>query len=66
MGRVRGSRAGAYECGKSHLFATEAAYYWYPWLWQNGGELLSEDGTQILFNSDEGKEAAEFYVGLAE
>ncbi|HEV2067120.1 MAG TPA: ABC transporter substrate-binding protein [Thermomicrobiales bacterium] len=48
------------------LFATEAAYYWYPWLWQNGGELLSEDGTQILFNSDEGKEAAEFYVGLAE
>lgn len=48
------------------LFATEAAYYWYPWLWQNGGELLSEDGTEILFNSDEGKEAAEFYVGLAE
>jgi multiple sugar transport system substrate-binding protein len=48
------------------LFATEAAYYWYPWLWQNGGELLSEDGSQILFNSDEGKEAADFYVGLAE
>lgn len=47
------------------MFATEAAYYWYPWLWQNGGELLSEDGTEILFNSDEGKEAAEFYVRLA-
>ncbi|MDQ3655522.1 MAG: sugar ABC transporter substrate-binding protein, partial [Chloroflexota bacterium] len=47
-------------------FATEAAYYWYPWLWQNGGELLSEDGTQILFNSDAGKEAAEFYVRLAD
>jgi multiple sugar transport system substrate-binding protein len=48
------------------LFAPEAAYYWYPFLWQNGGELLSEDGMEILFNSDEGKEAAEFYVGLAQ
>lgn len=48
------------------LFATEAAYYWYPWLWQNGGELLSEDGSEIAFDSEEGKEAAEFYVGLAE
>ncbi|MDQ4045238.1 MAG: ABC transporter substrate-binding protein, partial [Chloroflexota bacterium] len=48
------------------MFATEAAYYWYPWLWQNGGELLSEDGSEVLFNNEEGKEAAEFYVGLAE
>ncbi len=48
------------------MFAPEAAYYWYPWLWQNGGELLSEDGSEVLFASDEGKEAAEFYVGLAE
>lgn len=47
-------------------FATEAAYYWYPWLWQNGGELLSEDGTEIVFSSDAGKEAAEFYVRLAD
>jgi multiple sugar transport system substrate-binding protein len=46
------------------LFANEAAYYWYPWLWQAGGELLSEDQTQVLFNSEEGKRAAEFYVGL--
>jgi multiple sugar transport system substrate-binding protein len=48
------------------MFAPEAAYYWYPWLWQNGGELLSEDGTEIVFNSDEAKEAAEFYVNLAQ
>lgn len=48
------------------MFAPEAAYYWYPWLWQNGGDLLSEDGTEILFNNDKGKEAAEFYVGLAD
>jgi multiple sugar transport system substrate-binding protein len=47
------------------IFANEAAYYWYPWLWQNGGEILSEDGTEIRFNSPEGKEAAEFYIGLA-
>jgi multiple sugar transport system substrate-binding protein len=48
------------------IFAPEAAYYWYPYLWQNGGEILSADGTEILFNSDAGKEAAEFYVGLAQ
>ena len=43
----------------------ECAYYYYPYLWQNNGEILSPDGTEILFNSDAGKEAAEFYVGLA-
>jgi multiple sugar transport system substrate-binding protein len=48
------------------LFATEAAYYWYPWLWQTGGKVLSEDGQQILFNNEDGKRAAEFYVGLKE
>ena len=46
------------------LFAPESAYYWYPWLWQNGGELLSEDNQEVRFNSPEAKEAAEFYVGL--
>jgi ABC-type glycerol-3-phosphate transport system substrate-binding protein len=47
------------------LFAPESAYYWYPWLYQAGGDLLSEDG-EILFTSDEAKEAAEFYVGLTD
>ncbi|MBD0329572.1 MAG: sugar ABC transporter substrate-binding protein [Thermoleophilia bacterium] len=47
------------------LFATEAAYYWYPWLWQAGGEVLTEDG-EVAFTSDEAREAAEFYVGLRE
>ncbi len=47
------------------LFASEAAYYWYPWLYQAGGDLLSEDGKEVLFTSDEAKEAAEFYVNLA-
>jgi ABC-type glycerol-3-phosphate transport system substrate-binding protein len=48
------------------LFAPEAAYYWYPFLWQAGGDLLSEDGQEIAFDSPEGKQAAEFYVGLRE
>jgi len=46
------------------IFATEAAYYWYPWLWQAGGELLSQDGNDVLWDSEAGKRAAEFYVGL--
>jgi multiple sugar transport system substrate-binding protein len=48
------------------LFATEAAYYWYPWLYQAGGDLLSEDGSEVIFDSEEAKEAAEYYVGLTE
>jgi len=48
------------------LFATEAAYYWYPWLYQAGGELLSEDGKEVRFTTDEAKESAEFYVGLTD
>jgi len=48
------------------LFATEAAYYWYPWLYQAGGDLLSDDGKQVIFNSPEAKEAANFYVDLAQ
>jgi multiple sugar transport system substrate-binding protein len=42
----------------------ESAYYWYPWLWQAGGDLMNEDESAPLFNSEEGKQAAEFYVGL--
>jgi multiple sugar transport system substrate-binding protein len=46
------------------VFAPESAYYWYPWLWQNGGQLLSKDGKEVLFNSDAAKQAANYYVGL--
>jgi multiple sugar transport system substrate-binding protein len=48
------------------LFAPESAFYWYPWLWQSGGELLSEDGSEVLFTSDEAKQSADFYVGLTQ
>jgi multiple sugar transport system substrate-binding protein len=47
------------------LFASESAYYWYPWLWQAGGTLLSDDEKTPEFNSEEGKKAADFYVNLA-
>jgi multiple sugar transport system substrate-binding protein len=46
------------------VFAPESAYYFYPWLWQNGGELLSKDGKQVLFNSAAAKQAADYYIGL--
>jgi len=46
------------------VFAPESAYYWYPWLWQAGGQLLSKDGKQVLFNSATAKQAADYYVGL--
>jgi len=47
------------------VFAPEAAYYWYPWLYQAGGDLLSKDGQKVVFTSPEAKKAADFYVGLA-
>ncbi len=46
------------------MFASEAAYYWYPWLYQAGGDLLSADGKKVLFTSDAAKKAAKFYVNL--
>jgi ABC-type glycerol-3-phosphate transport system substrate-binding protein len=48
------------------IFSSEAAYYWYPWLWQAGGDLLSADGQDVAFDSPEGIEAAEFYVELGQ
>jgi multiple sugar transport system substrate-binding protein len=48
------------------IFAPEAAYYWYPWLWQAGGDTLGPDGKDVIWDSPEGIRAAEFYVGLRE
>ena len=47
------------------MFAPESAYYWYPWLWQAGGVLQTEEN-EPAWTSDEAKNAAEFYVGLTE
>jgi multiple sugar transport system substrate-binding protein len=46
------------------VFAPEAAYYWFPFLWQAGGHLTSSDGKKIAFDSPQGRTAANFYVGL--
>lgn len=48
------------------VFAPESAYYFQPWLYQAGGDLMNAEGTEIAFTSDEAREAAEFYVGLAD
>ncbi|MCU1571240.1 MAG: hypothetical protein JWR33_1981 [Naasia sp.] len=45
------------------MFAPESAYYWYPFLWQNGGDVLDTDGKPV-FDSPKAQEAAEYYVGL--
>lgn len=36
----------------------------FPYLWQAGGQLFSEDGTQATFNSPEGIKAAQFIYDL--
>ncbi len=36
----------------------------FPYLWQAGGELFSEDGTKALFNSEAGLKAAQFLYDL--
>jgi multiple sugar transport system substrate-binding protein len=49
------------------VFATEAAYYWYPWLWQAGGDTLNpENPDDVIWDSPEGQRAADFYVNLTQ
>jgi len=38
----------------------------YPLLWQAGGDVFSEDGTEVAFDSDAGVKALEFLVELNE
>ncbi len=42
----------------------EAATYFYYFLWGNGGDVLTADGTQAAFNSSSGVEALTFLQGL--
>lgn len=37
---------------------------WLPFLYQAGGSVLNEDWTEVTFDSDEAREALEFYVGM--
>ncbi len=36
----------------------------YPWIWQAGGDLMSEDCTQVIFNSDAGVQALQFLYDM--
>ena len=42
----------------------ETSTYFYYFLWGNGGEILTKDGTRPAFNGPEGQEAANFLKGL--
>jgi len=46
------------------IFGPESAYYWYPFLWQAGGNLTTANGKTITFNNAAGIRAASFYTGL--
>lgn len=44
----------------------ETSTYFYYFLWGNGGEVLSADGTRATFNSAQGVEALNFLQGLVD
>lgn len=54
--------------GNMYGFGFEGGYggtfEWYPWFWQNGGQLLNADGTSVAFNSPAGLEATKTFLGL--
>jgi multiple sugar transport system substrate-binding protein len=39
-------------------------FEWYPWVWQNGGDFLSEDQSEPAFNSPAALEATKFYLDI--
>lgn len=39
---------------------------WLPFLYQAGGSVLNEDWTEVTLDSEEAREAFDFYVGLAQ
>ncbi len=42
------------------------SFAWLPFLWQNGGQLLSDDRTEAAFATPEAAEALEFWKTLAQ
>lgn len=43
----------------------DSVWHYDPLLWQNGGSILNEDGSQAAFNSPEGVAALEVLTGMA-
>jgi len=46
------------------LFGGWGAYEFYPWLWQSGAKVLSDDGKTAVFNSPEAVSALQLWVDL--
>jgi len=46
------------------LLLGENPYWFYPWIWQAGAEVTTEDGTKAIMNSPEGIEALKFFTDL--
>jgi multiple sugar transport system substrate-binding protein len=44
----------------------ETSTYFYYFLWGNGGDILSKDGTRPMFNGPEGQEALQFLKGMVD
>lgn len=40
------------------------SFLFWPWLWQNGGSIMNDDATEVLFNNELGQEAWQFYADL--
>lgn len=55
------TKDGTYGIG---LFGGWGAYEFYPWLWQSGAQVLSDDGKKAVFNSPEAVKALQLWVDL--
>ncbi|MFC6974425.1 extracellular solute-binding protein [Halomicroarcula sp. GCM10025709] len=51
---------------KAPMIEFANARSWWAFLFQNGGQVLSDDGSEVVFASDAGVEALEYLVGLRE
>ncbi len=54
-----------YGYGYSVAGSEDTTWQFWPHLWQNGGEILNEDGTEAVFNSEAGVEALTFLRDMA-
>ncbi len=53
--------------GKTDIYGTgfeEAPLFWLPWLWGNGGGLISKDLNSVIINKPESIESLQFYTDL--
>jgi ABC-type glycerol-3-phosphate transport system substrate-binding protein len=51
-------------CDKYCFQVSPDTFHWSQFLYQNGGSILSDDGTEATFNGPEGVQALEYYKGF--